>query len=74
MWLFVWEFLWSRKCCGPGQSVKRRGKSSSLHSKKIILVGVCGFFVSDVISGGILGHLDPLYLALGANRQMIVFR
>jgi len=23
--------------------------------------------VSDVISGGLLGHLDPLCLALGAN-------
>ena len=29
------------------------------------------FFVSDVISGGIFGHL---HLALGANRQMVVFR
>jgi len=27
-----------------------------------------GFFVSDVISGGILGHLGPFYLALGVNR------
>jgi len=24
--------------------------------------------VSDVISGGLLGHLGQLYLALGANR------
>jgi len=24
--------------------------------------------VSDVISGGLLGHLGPLFLALGANR------
>jgi len=24
-------------------------------------------FLSDVISGGLLGHLDPPYLALGAN-------
>jgi len=24
--------------------------------------------VSDVISGGLLGHLGPLCLALGANR------
>jgi len=24
--------------------------------------------VSDVISGGLIGHLGPLYLALGANR------
>jgi len=28
----------------------------------------CGFFVSDVISGRLLGHLGPLCLALGANR------
>jgi len=28
----------------------------------------CGFFVNDVISGGLLGHLGPLCLALGANR------
>jgi len=27
----------------------------------------CGFFVSDIISGGLSGHLGPLYLALGAN-------
>jgi len=27
----------------------------------------CRFFVSDVKSGGLLGHLGPLYLALGAN-------
>jgi len=26
------------------------------------------FFVNDVISGGLLGHLDPLCLALGTNR------
>jgi len=38
------------------------------------LLGECRFFVSDVISGGLLGHLGPLCLALGANRQMVVFR
>ena len=26
--------------------------------------------MSDVISGGLLGHLDPLLLALGLNRQI----
>ena len=30
-------------------------------------------FVSDVISGRLLGHLGPLCLALGANRQVVVF-
>jgi len=32
----------------------------------IFLLGGCGFVVSDVISGGLLGH--QLQLALGANR------
>jgi len=54
--------------------VSRRGKFSSLHSKKKILFGWCRFFVSDVISGGILGHLGPLCLALGASREVVVFR
>jgi len=31
------------------------------------MVGGCGFFVSDVISGGLSGHLGPLHLALGPN-------
>jgi len=34
----------------------------------------CRFFVSDVISGGLLGHLGPLHLALGSNYYMVVFR
>jgi len=65
---FVREYL--RSCLGyrPSRSVKRRGKSSCLHSKKYFLLGGCGFFVSDIISGGLLGHLGPLRLALGANR------
>jgi len=58
----------------PGKSLKRRGKSSSLHSKKNFLLGGCEFFVSDVISGGLLGHLGQLCLALSANRQVVVFR
>jgi len=37
-------------------------------TRKKFFVWGCSFFVSDVISGGILGHLAPLYLALGANR------
>jgi len=52
----------------PGKSFKRRGKSSSLHSKNNVLLGGCGFFVSDVIIGGLVGHLGPLCLALVANR------
>jgi len=49
-------------------SVKKRSKSCSLHSKKNFFVGGCGFFVSDVISVGLSGHLGPLHLALGSNR------
>ena len=30
--------------------------------------GGFGLSVSDIISGGLLGHLGPLCLALGANR------
>ena len=65
---FAWEFLRSSMLYRPGKSLKRRGKSSSLHSKKFFLLGGCGFFVSDIISEGLLGHLGPLCLALGANR------
>jgi len=35
--------------------------------KKFFAWGV-RFFVSDVMSGGLLGHLGPLCLALGTNR------
>jgi len=34
--------------------------------KKNFLVGVCGFFVSDVIRG-LFGYLGQLHLVLGAN-------
>ena len=44
---FAREFHCSCKDYGPGRSVKRRSKSSSLHSKNFFLLGVCGFFVSD---------------------------
>jgi len=37
-------------------------------TRKKFLLGSCWFFVSDVISRGLLGHLGPLCLALGANR------
>jgi len=30
-----------------------------LCTRKKFLLGVCGFFVSDVISGGLLDHLGP---------------
>jgi len=64
---FAREFLRSGMLDRPGKCLKRRGKSSSLHSKKFFLLGGCRFFVSDIISGGLLGHLGPLCLALGTN-------
>jgi len=36
-------------------------------TRKKFFVWGCGLFVSDVISGGLLGHLGPLFLALGTN-------
>jgi len=36
-------------------------------TRKKFLLGGLGFFVSDVISGGLLGQLAPLHLALGPN-------
>ena len=64
---FAWEFLWSGMLYKPGKSLKRRGKSSSLHSKKNFLLGGFVFFVSDVISGGLLGHLGPGRQPLGGS-------
>jgi len=66
--VFAWEFLRSSQRYKPGKKLKRRGKSSSLNSKKKFLLGLCRYFMRDVISGGLSGHLGPLYLALGANR------
>jgi len=60
---FPQEFLQSCKRYQPCQKLKRRGKSCSLHSKKLFGWG-CGFFVSDVISGRLFGQLN---LAMGSN-------
>jgi len=38
-----------------------------VHTQKIFFGWGCRFFVSDVISGGLLGHLGPLHLAWGSN-------
>jgi len=64
---FVQEFLQSGKHYRPGQKLKRLVKSCSLHSKKFFWLGDADFFVSDVISGGLLGYLGQLHLALGPN-------
>jgi len=42
---FAREFLWSGMLHRPSKSLKRRGKSSSLHSKKQFFAWGCGFFV-----------------------------
>ena len=47
--------------------VSKDAASLVVCTRTIFLLGVCGFFVSDVISGGLFGHLGPLHLALGAN-------
>jgi len=36
-------------------------------TRKNFLLGRCWFFVSDILSGGLLDHLGPLCLALCAN-------
>jgi len=60
---------WCRNLSGPVSAtdpVKGSKDSASLVvcTRKKNLVGSCGFFVSDVISGGFLGHLGPFHLAL----------
>jgi len=40
---FAWEFLWSGMLYRPGKSLKRRSKSSSLHSKQHFCLGVAVF-------------------------------
>jgi len=37
-------------------------------------VGECGFFVSDVVSGGLLGHIGPFHQTLDSNLSMVEFR
>ena len=53
---FAREILRFSIRCRPGNSLKRCGKSSSLHSKSSFLLRGCRFFVSNDISGGPLGH------------------
>ena len=64
---FAREFLRSGILFRPGKSLKKRDQSSRLHSKKNFLLGGCGLSVSDVISGGLSGHLCPLCLALAST-------
>jgi len=73
----VESFLETCQCqgCGAGAQAilngwsrsQRLGKSCSFQWKKNYLVWGCRFFLSDVISGGLSGHLGPLHLDLGPN-------
>jgi len=36
-------------------------------TRKIVWLGGMDFFVNDIISGGLLGHLGALHLALSPN-------
>jgi len=57
----------SGKCYRPGQSSKDLASLVVCTRKKFFGWGM-RFFVSDVISVGLLGRLGSLCLALGANR------
>jgi len=54
-------------CSTDPVKVLKNTASLLVCTRKIFLLGGCGFFVSDVVSKGFLGHLGPLCLALGAN-------
>jgi len=45
--------------------VSKDAASLVVCTRKNFLLGGCRFFVSDLISGGLFGHLGQLYLALG---------
>jgi len=56
---------------GSGGELFKGSKDSAsllVCTPKKFCLGGCGFFVSDVISGRLLGHLGQLHLALGPNR------
>ena len=56
------------------QGLKRIGRSSRLHWKKILGLGGCGFFVTDIISEVVLGSFSLMLPGLGPNCQAKVFR
>jgi len=51
----------------PVKSLKDTASLVACTRKKFFGWGLW-IFVSDVISGGLLGHIGPLHLALGSNR------
>jgi len=52
-------------CSTDPVKVSKDAASLLVCTQKVFFAWGCGFFVSDVISGGLLGHLGS---ALGANR------
>jgi len=73
-----WKKTWKLMSLGVGislllhglQTWSKRQKTRQVFwfaLKKLFLLVGCGFFVSDVISGGLFGHFGPVCLALGAN-------
>jgi len=55
-------------CSTDPVKVSKDAASLLVCTQKKFFAWGCGFFVSDVVSGGLLGHLGPVCLALGANR------
>jgi len=55
-------------CSTDPVKVSKDAASLLVSTRKKFFAWGCGFFVSDVISGGLLDHLGPLCLALGPNR------
>jgi len=43
-------------------------------TRKNFFAWECGYFVSDIISGRLLGHFGPLCLALGARNGSILLK
>jgi len=68
-----WNFS-SPVCSTDPVKVSKDAASLLVCTRKKFFAWGCGFFLSDVKNGGLLGHLGLLCLALGANRQVVVFR
>jgi len=53
-------------------NVSKDAASLAVRTRKKIFGWGCRFFVSDIISGGVFGHLGQLHLALGANLKFLL--
>jgi len=63
--------LGARNSCAKSGKELLKGSNNTasflVRTQKNFMVGMCGFFMSDVISGGLLGHHGLLHLALSPN-------